>query len=171
MKYFIGIPIPQNYNSYIISIRELLKFKTSEPHITIIPSNILPKDDIFINDLISICSNIPNFNVELNNVDAFDNKIIYIKATSNELSIVHQKLIDGLKLCYVSNTFAPHLAIYTKKYINKINIEKIKKISRSILPEKEIFNVTSIVVYQQKTDKDPYVPYMQIPLMEEKSKK
>ncbi len=164
MQYFIGIKVPNNYSFTIQAIREILNLNTTEPHITVIPPNILPNDDIFIKDLIFICSNISKFDIEINDIGQFDDRVIYLKTSSNELKNVKDKIVKGLDLTESKRAFVPHLTIYKRKFINKANIEKIQQIVKSKLPKKQSFTVSSLVVYEQKTDKAPFKPYMEIPL-------
>ena len=164
MQYFIGIKIPNNYNKTILSIRESLNLKTTEPHITIIPPNILPKDDIFINELISCCSNIAQFDVEITDIGQFDDRVIFFKINSKEINNVKGKIVNALNLTEEKRKFVPHLTILKRKYMNRTNIEKVQQIVKNKLPAKQIFTVSSLVVYQQKTDKAAFLPYMEIPL-------
>ena len=167
MQYFIGIKTPNNYNKIIISIRESLNLKTTEPHITIIPPNILPKDDIFIKDLISCCSDIAKFDIEISDLGQFDDRVIFFKINSKEISDVKSKIVNALKLTEEKRKFVPHLTILKRKYMNKTNLEKVHQIVKNKLPAKQIYTVSSLVVYQQKTDNAAFLPYMEIPLNSE----
>ena len=164
MQYFIGLKVPNNYYKTILSIRESLNLKTTEPHITIIPPNILPKEDIFINSLIKCCSEISQFEVEINDIGQFDERVLFFKINSAQISDVKQKIVDALNLTDEKRKFVPHLTILKRKYMNKTNIEKVHQIVKNKLPDKYSYTVTSIVVYQQKTDKSAFLPYMEIPL-------
>jgi len=164
MQYFIGIKIPNNYSKTIQIIRESLNLKTTEPHITIIPPNILPNDDIFIKDLILCCSNVSQFDVEIADIGKFDDRVIFLKINSDEISNVKNKIVNALKLTEEKRRFVPHLTILKRKYMNKTNIEKVHQIVKNKLPDKQSYIVTSLVVYQQKTDNAAFQPFMEIPL-------
>lgn len=164
MQYFIGIKVPNNYSKTIQNIRESLNLKTTEPHITIIPPNILPNDDIFIKDLILCCSNISQFDIEIADIGKFDDRVIFLKINSSKISNVKNKIVNALNLTEEKRRFVPHLTILKRKYMNKTNIEKVQQIVKNKLPDKQNYIVTSLVVYQQKTDNAAFVPYMEIPL-------
>lgn len=164
MQYFIGLKVPNNYNKAILAIRDSLNLKTTEPHITIIPPNILPNDDIFIKDLISCCDSITQFDLEIADIGTFGDRVIFLKIISSEINNVKIKIVNALKLTEEKREFVPHLTILKRKYMNKTNIEKVHQIVKNKLPAKHRYSVTSLVVYQQKTDRGAFLPYMEIPL-------
>jgi 2'-5' RNA ligase len=59
--------------------------------------------------------NIPNEKIELKGLDFFNDKILYIKASSPNIDIVHKELIKKLQIH--SKTFKPHVTLCRIKSI------------------------------------------------------
>jgi len=94
MKYFIGVPIPQNYKNKIEMLRAEFRFLTTEPHITLIPPPALPDDDSFIKDLIDVCKKTKSFNIKLNGFEQFGNRVLYVNVESPELINLYNEIYE-----------------------------------------------------------------------------
>ena len=80
--------------------------------------------------------------------------------------MVNNQIIDKLNLSNSTHVFVPYLSVYNRKYTNEANLEKLKEFFRKKHSKKCSFLVKSLIVYQQKSDKDVFKPFMEIPLKE-----
>lgn len=164
MKYFIGAPIPGNYKNKIEILRAEFKFLTTEPHITIVPPPALPEDDMFIKDVIEVCKNIKPFEVKLNNLGQFGNRVLYVSVNAPGLIKLYEKLFETLNLEKEKRGYTPHLTIVKQRPNRPIDIEKIRSRAEiKLLPASE-YILKTITVYHQPKERFIYVPYMEIPL-------
>lgn len=163
MKYFIGIPIPKTYKTKIEMLRARYKFFTTEPHITIVPPPALPDDDHFIKEVIEICKKTKPFNIKLDNISQFGNRVLYVSVKSPELINLHNNIYSKLNLEKEKRGYTPHLTIVKQRPGRKIDIEKVKQNAKiSLVPYPE-FMLKSLIIYYQPKPKSIYIPYMEIP--------
>ena len=163
MKYFIGAPIPDTYKNKIEMLRAEFKFLTTEPHITIVPPPALPDDDSFIADLVGVCKNTEPFNIKLNKLGQFGNRVLYLSVHSRELIALYENIFEKLKLTKESRGYTPHLTIVKQRPKRPIDIEAIKKRAEAKLASTRSYTLKSIIVYHQPKERFIYVPYMEIP--------
>lgn len=164
MKYFIGAPIPNSYKNKIEMLRAEFKFLTTEPHITIVTPPALPDEDTFISDLIKVCKNIKPFNVKLEKLGQFSNRVLYVNVYSNELINLYENIFDNLNLEKENRGYTPHLTIVKQRPKRPVDIDEVKKRAEiNLIPYPE-YTLKSIVVYYQPKERFIYVPYMKIPL-------
>lgn len=164
MKYFIGIQLPESYRKRIENVRDKFNFNSTIPHITIIAPPLLPEDDIFIKDLIDVCSHIEPFEVNLTGLNNFSDRVLYIDMNSDEIINLNKAIREGLNLEEPNKKFIPHLTIVKKRAGRYIDINKARVMSEKYLLPAPKLKVDSIVVYQQPKERSAYRPYIQIPL-------
>jgi len=164
MKYFIGVAIPKNYKNKIEMLRAEFRFLTTEPHITLVPPPALPDDDSFIKDLIDVCKKAKAFNIKLNNLQQFSNRVLYVNVVSPELINLHNDIYEALNLQKEKREYTPHLTVAKQRPNRIIDLEKIKKRAGKYLVSYPEYTLNSIVIYHQPNEKFFYIPYMEIPL-------
>ena len=166
MKYFIGVPIPKNYKNKIEMLRAEFRFFTTEPHITLVPPPALPDEDTFIKQIIEICKSTQKFNVKLNELGQFSNRVLFINVNSPELINLYEKIYKQLDLVKEKRKYVPHLTVAKQRIGRPIDIELIKKrAEKKLLPYPE-FTLDSIIIYKQPKEKSVYLPFMEIPLQQ-----
>lgn len=163
MKYFIGIPIPKAYKSKLEMLRAKYKFFTTEPHITLVPPPALPDDDSFIKDVIEVCKKTKPFEIKLDGLDQFSNRVLYISVKSPELINLYNETYYRLNLEKEKRGYTPHLTIVKQRLGRPIDIERIKKNAEISLKPYPNFMLKSLVIYHQPKVKSIYIPYMEIP--------
>lgn len=164
MKYFIGAPIPKIYKNKVEMLRAEFRFFSTEPHITLVPPPALPDDDIFIERLIEVCQTIKPFNVKLNNLDQFGNRVLYVSVNSPGLIDLYENIYEKLNLEKEKRGYTPHLTLVKQRPRRPIDIEKIRKRAEMKLIPSPEYTLKSIIVYYQPKERSIYVPYMEIPL-------
>ncbi len=164
MKYFIGASIPENYKNNIEMLRARFRFLTTEPHITIVPPPALPDEDSFIKDVIEICKKTKSFNVNLNGLGQFGNRVLYVGVESQGLIDLYNNIYRKLNLEKEERGYTPHLTIVKQRPKRPIDIEKIKSIAEINLINPPTYLLNSITVFHQPKERFIYVPYMEIPL-------
>lgn len=163
MKYFIGVPIPKNYKYKIEMLRAEFKFFTTEPHITLIPPPALPDDDSFVRNVIRVCKEMKSFNIKLENLEQFGNRVLYVGVNSPELINLYDKIYEKLNLEKEKRAFTPHLTVVKQRIGRPIEIKEVKKRAETKLVPYPKFLLKSIIIYEQPKEKSIYVPYMEIP--------
>ncbi len=164
MKYFVGAPIPNSYKNKIELLRAEFRFLTTEPHITLVPPPALPDDDFFIKDLTDVCKNTKPFNIKLDKLGQFGNRVLFVNVYSKELVNLYESIYKKLNLEKENRGFTPHLTVVEQRPKRPIEIEMVKKRAEiKLIPYPE-YTLNSIVVYHQPKEKFIYVPYMEIPL-------
>lgn len=161
MKYFIGAPIPKIYKNKIEMLRAEIRFFTTEPHITLVPPPALLDDDSFIEKVVEVCKTIEPFNVKLNKLDQFANRVLYVSIDSPELVNLYKKLYENLNLQEKKREYTPHLTIVKQRPRRPVDLDSIRK-RAEIIPTLE-YTLNSIIVYFQPKEHSIYVPYMEIP--------
>ncbi|MDW5299274.1 MAG: 2'-5' RNA ligase family protein [Sedimentibacter sp.] len=164
MKYFIGVPIPKSYKNKIEMIRAEFRFLTTEPHITLVPPPALPDDDSFIKDVIDVCRKTKAFNIKLNDLGQFGNRVLFVNVEAPELINLYNNIYESLNLQKEERGYTPHLTIAKQRPNRKIDLEKIKKRAGKLLVPYPEYTLNSIVIYCQPKEKFMYIPYMKIPL-------
>lgn len=164
MKYFIGVPVPKNYKNKIEMLRAEFRFLTTEPHITLVPPPALPDDDSFIADVIEVCQATKAFNIKLDNLGQFGNRVLYVRVHSPELTNLYNNIYEVLNLQKEQRGFTPHLTVVKQRPNRTIDLEKIKKRAEIKLAPYPEYTLNSIVIYHQPKERFMYVPYMEIPL-------
>lgn len=163
MKYFIGIQIPIKYKTKIEMLRAECRFFTTEPHITLVPPPALPNDDIFINKVINICNKTKPFQIELNKLGQFGNRVLFVNVNSPNLIDLHESIYKGLNIQKENREFVPHLTIAKQRPKKHIDINAINERAGKVLSPYLNFKLKSIVIYYQPKERSIYLPYMQIP--------
>lgn len=167
MKYFIGVPIPKNYKNKIEMLRAEFRYFTTEPHITLVPPPALPDDDSFIKQIVEICKSTPKFNVKLNELGQFGNRVLFINVDSPELINLYEKIYQHLDLVKEKRKFTPHLTVAKQRIGRPIDLDLIKKRAEHKLPPYPDFVLNSIVIYKQPKEKSVYLPFMEVPFSEQ----
>lgn len=163
MKYFIGALIPKIYKNKIEMLRAEIRFFTTEPHITLVPPPALPDDDSFIEKVVEVCKEIEPFNVKLNNLDQFGNRVLYVSVNSPELVNLHKKIYEILDLQEEKRDYTPHLTIVKQRPKRPVDLDSIRKRAEiKIIPTLD-YTLNSIIVYHQPKEHSIYIPYMEIP--------
>ena len=163
MKYFIGAPIPKIYKNKIEMLRAEIRFFTTEPHITLVPPPALLDDDSFIEKVVEVCKTIEPFNVKLNNLDQFGNRVLYVSIDSPKLVNLYKKLYENLNLKEEKREYTPHLTIVKQRPRRPVDLDRIRKRAEiKLIPTLE-YTLNSIIVYCQPKEHSIYVPYMEIP--------
>ena len=166
MKYFIGAPIPKIYKNKIEMLRAEIRFFTTEPHITLVPPPALLDDDSFIEKVVEVCKTIEPFNVKLNNLDQFGNRVLYVSIDSPELVNLYKKLYENLNLQEKKREYTPYLTIVKQRPRRPVDLDRIRKRAEiKLIPTLE-YTLNSIIVYCQPKEHSIYVPYMEIPLLD-----
>lgn len=164
MKYFIGAPIPDKYKNKIEMLRAEFRFLTTEPHITIVPPPALPDDDSFIKNVIKVCKNTKSFNIKLNNLGQFGNRVLFVSVHSQELIQLYDNIFKELNLEKEARGYTPHLTIVKQRSRRPVDIDKVRQRAEiKLLPSPE-YTLKSITVYHQPKERFIYVPYMEVPL-------
>lgn len=163
MKYFIGIPIQKKYKNKIEMFRAELRFFTTEPHIKLVPPSALPYDDSFIKQVVEICKRTHKFNIKLDELSQFGNRVLYVNIDSPELIKLNEKIYDSLNLEKEKRKFVPHLTIFKQRIGKPADIQLIKKRAEKKLSSSFEYTINSIVIYKQPKEKFIYIPYMKIP--------
>ncbi len=164
MKYFIGLKIPKDYKNKIEMLRAEFKFFTTEPHITLVPPPALPDDESFIKELAEICKKKHPYNIKLDQLCSFGNRVLYIDVYSPELIDLYESIFGKLNLIKEKRKFVPHLTVVKQRPRRHLDMNFIKKRAEQMLIPSPSFTSNSIVVYQQPKEKSIYLPYMKIPL-------
>lgn len=164
MKYFIGVPIPKNYKNKIEMLRAEFRFFSTEPHITLVPPPALPDEDTFIEKAVEVCKKIKPFNIKLNNLDQFGNRVLYVSVNSPDLINLYEKIYENLNLQHEKRGYTPHLTVVKQRPKRPIDIDKIRKRAEIQLIPSPVYTLNSIIVYHQPKKHSIYVPYMEIPL-------
>ncbi len=164
MKYFIGASIPENYKTKIEMLRAEFRFLTTEPHITIVPPPALPDDDVFIKEVIEVCRKTETFDIKLNNLGQFGNRVLYVGVYSPGLINLYENIFEALSLKKEKRGYTPHLTVIKQRPKRPVDIEQAKKRAHiKLIPSIE-YTLKSITVYHQPRERFIYVPYMEIPL-------
>jgi len=163
MKYFIGVPVPKNYKNKIEMLRAEFRFLTTEPHITLVSPTALPDDDSFIEDVIRVCKNTKAFNIKLDKLGQFGNRVLYVSVHSPELANLYDEIYEALNLPKEKRGFTPHLTVVKQRPNRPVDLEIIKKKAEKHLSPYPEYKLNSIVVYHQPKERFIYVPYMEIP--------
>ena len=164
MKYFIGVSIPKSYKNKIEMLRAEFRFFTTEPHITLVPPPALPDEDDFVEEVVDACKTIAPFDIRLNNLDQFGNRVLYVSVDSPGLIDLHKKLYENLGLQQERRGFTPHLTLVKQRPRRPVDIAAIRKRAEiKLIPALE-YTLNSVTVYHQPKERSIYVPYMEIPL-------
>lgn len=163
MKYFIGASIPENFKNKIEMVRAKFRFLTTEPHITIVPPPALPDEDIFVKNVIEICKNAQPFEVKLNNLGQFGNRVLFVGVESQGLIDLYNNIYVELSLEKEKRGYTPHLTIVKQRPKRSIDIGSVKSIAEINLVNPPTYLLNSITVYHQPKERFIYVPYMEIP--------
>lgn len=166
MKYFIGASIPENYKNKIEMVRTKFRFLTTEPHITIVPPPALPDEDTFIRDVIEICKKTRSFEIKLDGLGQFGNRVLYVGVKSQGLVDLYENIYSELNLEKEKRGYAPHLTIVKQRPKRPIDIEKVKHLAEMQLMNPPTYVLNSITIFHQPKERFIYVPYMEIPLGE-----
>ncbi|MDD2397930.1 MAG: 2'-5' RNA ligase family protein [Tissierellia bacterium] len=164
MKYFIGVPIPKNYKNKIEMLRADFRFFSTEPHITLVPPPALPDEDDFIEEVIKVCKTIEPFDIKLNALDQFGNRVLFVSVDSPGLIDLHKKIYENLDLQHERREFIPHLTIVKQRPKRSVDIATIRKRAEIKLTSSLEYTLNSITVYHQPKEHSIYIPYMEIPL-------
>ncbi|MDD4438398.1 MAG: 2'-5' RNA ligase family protein, partial [Tissierellia bacterium] len=166
MKYFIGVPIPISYKNKIEMLRAEFRFFTTEPHITLVPPPALPDEDDFIEKVVEVCKTIEPFDIRLDALDRFGNRVLYVSVDSPGLIDLQKKIYEILGLQQERRGFTPHLTIVKQRPKRPVDIAAIRKRAEiKLIPSPE-YTLNSITVYHQPKEHSIYIPYMEIPLGE-----
>jgi 2'-5' RNA ligase len=163
MKYFIGIPIPKIYKRKIEMIRAKYNFFTTEPHITLVPPPGLPDDDSFVKNIIDVCKKTKPFNIKLENLGQFSNRVLYVIVKSSDLIWLHNEIYHKLNLEKEKKGYTPHLTVVKQRLGKPVNIERVKKDAAINLAPYPHFLLKSLVIYGQPKERSIYIPHMEIP--------
>lgn len=174
MQFFIGIIPPDDIKQKIISFQK--KFKNNgvpfvaEPHITIKAQSGLMDDLLWLSKVESIIKNIQSFDIKLEKVDDFNNKVIFLKPSfSKELIKFHKGLFktiepgDKMAEKYFENDkYIAHLTLGE-------NLPEENSILMKQLAEKELLNFPSfkisfVRIFRQDINGGPYYKFLDIPL-------
>lgn len=164
MKYFIGIQLSQAQTSTIKHIKNKLNILSTEPHIKIIPSQFLPSDDSFITQLVELRSNFKSFSLYLENISLKNKRKLYLNVNSSELKLLEKEIRKKLNLYIDNYTYKPKCILFSKNYISKILVKKIKLFLNNYNVCNSPIIVKSIIVYEKKHPILPYEPYIKINL-------
>ena len=139
LVYFVGIPIPNPLHNQIIGFREKYRqiaFLQTEPHITLIPpTNISGENDIPVKSLQLVAGKFDPFHISSEGVDHFNQRVIFLKAASEDLNNLYQEIKRKLRLANDRN-FHPHISLVN--FRNKQNPSLAKIIQRDA---SDIFSV------------------------------
>ena len=166
MKYFIGVSIPKNYKNKIELLRAEFRFFTTEPHITLVPPPALPDEDDFIKNVIDACKNVEPFEIRLQGLDQFGDRVLYVKVDSPGLIDLHNKIYEILGLQEEKRGYTPHLTLVKQRPGRPVDIDAVKKRAETKLIPAINYTLNSVTVYYQPKEHSIYVPYMEIPLGE-----
>jgi 2'-5' RNA ligase len=166
MKYFIGVSIPKNYKNKIELLRAEFRFFTTEPHITLVPPPALPDEDDFIKNVIDACKNVEPFEIRLQGLDQFGDRVLYVKVDSPGLIDLHKKIYEKLGLQEEKRGYTPHLTLVKQRPGRPVDIDAVKKRAETKLIPAINYTLNSVTVYYQPKEHSIYVPYMEIPLGE-----
>jgi 2'-5' RNA ligase len=166
MKYFLGVSIPKNYKNKIEMLRAQFRFFTTEPHITLVPPPALPDEDDFIKNVIDVCKKTEPFDVKLNSLGQFGNRVLFVSVDSPGLIDLHNKIYDNLGLEEEKRGYTPHLTLVKQRPKRPVEIDIIRKRAETKLIPAIEYTLDSITVYYQPKEHSIYVPYMEIPLGE-----
>jgi len=164
MKYFIGVSIPKNYKNKIEMLRAEFRFFTTEPHITLVPPPALPDEDDFIEKVVDVCKRFEPFDIRLNGLDQFGNRVLYVKVDSPGLIDLHKKIYENLGLQEERRGYTPHLTLVKQRPKRPLDIGAVRKRAEIKLISAIGYTLNSITVYYQPKEHSIYVPYMEIPL-------
>lgn len=179
VEYFIGIVPPKAYNERIEQFqRKWISKSGVEPHITLKAQGGLTPDKEWIENVKRICGNVSPFQVFLGKPKYFGDTILYLSVDSDELHILHQKIVKGIspsdeliKRYFELDDFVPHLTLGKEQYgenisplLSKDVLNEMERTAIEELTPYPAFKVDFIRVYELNTEKRRYEMFLDIPL-------
>ena len=180
MQFFIGILPSDNIKQEIISFQK--KFKNNrvpfiaEPHITVKAQSGLNKDMLWLSKVESVVKNSQLFDIKLENVGDFNNKVIFLKPSfSEQLIKLHKELFKAIepgdemaKKYFENDKYAAHLTLGEGLPENESIL--MKQSAKKELLNFPTFKISFVRIFQQDIDGGSYHKFLDIPLKIKNSK-
>lgn len=174
MKYFIGIPPPDDYKEKIVTFRERWSSNrlVVEPHITIKAQGGLTVDLHWLDSVRQTCSLIPSFQLTLSDPGSFGSAVTFLNVETNKIIIdLHKKLVKAispsqelLDRYFEMDKYHPHLTLgQTYWGLNETEIKEMKLLTINELAPFPTFDVNYVRVYKE-VEPNKYKPFEDIQL-------
>jgi 2'-5' RNA ligase len=179
VEYFIGIVPPGNYVERIEQFqRKWMSRSGVEPHITLKAQGGLTPDRKWIDKVQMACGNITPFQLSLGKPKYFGDNILYLSVNSNELHLLHQKIVkeispsdELINKYFELDDFVPHLTLGKEQYggnistgLSKEDLKAMEELADKELTPYPAFEVNFIRVYELNVEKQRYDTFLDITL-------
>ena len=175
MTFFIGIIPPDEYKKRVSAFRNDWENhyidEIVEPHITLKSQGGLTEDLKWLNRIKRVCSETSPFCIKLDQPMFFGEEILYLSAQSDELHILHGKLVGAVtpskelvKKYFELEDFVPHLTLGKTAYgLTKKELKEMAALAESEIGPFPVIDVSFIRIYQE-VESGRYEEFKDIPL-------
>lgn len=166
MEKIIGIVIPPDVKAEIVEFGNKYKCAIVDPHITLVPHEMLEGARGIERKLQSFCLSQPPFKTAIggpNSEFRGDIEVLFLTAMMGALTVARDRLLRHLKPPSSSGMVRPYVSLIEQEKGGPYDFEKIIAEAKIVFSKPRSISVDSLATYKRSNKDEPYILDMAYP--------